>query len=142
MISVEETVRKCRIYGMRITAQRLEILKYLIGNPIHPTAEEIYRDVKGEQPNISRATVYNTVNMLVRLGEIRELGCTSGCRRFEPDLTPHDHALCVKCGRLFDIESEGEKDTRVMVMGKPFEVKYTDITYHGLCQTCAGSDDN
>lgn len=127
---------------MRITAQRIEILRHLEGNRTHPTAEEVFRNVKRKHPTISRATVYNTINMLVELGQIRELVNVSGSRRFDPDLSPHDHAVCLKCGGFFDVESNKEKNKSVQVMGKPFEVRFRDTTYHGICQACKDSNDS
>jgi len=142
VISVDKTINKCRASGMRITAQRVEILKLLEGNRTHPTAEEIFRDVKKSQPAISRATVYNTINILVELDELRELVYTSGPRRFDPDLTPHDHAVCIKCGGFFDVKSDNDVRSSIFIDEKPFKVKSRDTTYHGLCQVCANSNDS
>lgn len=137
MNSIEDAIRKCRDRGMRITPQRILILRQLLGNRNHPTAEDIYRAVCHTYPNISLATVYNTLNMLIELEEIRELSNNNGNRRFDPNLHPHDHAVCDVCGRVFDV-AKGEVDNQeVLAMGKRFAVSDREVFYRGKCWICS-----
>lgn len=137
MTSLEATVRRCRERGMRITSQRMLILRQLLENRNHPTAEDIYRPVCRTYPNISLATVYNTLNMLIELEEIRELPTTSGGKRFDPNLHHHDHALCEVCGRLFDVAQGNTGKNEVLAMGKHFSVSNHETIYRGRCWICS-----
>lgn len=137
MTSLEATVRKCREHRMRITPQRILILRYLLDNRSHPTAEDIYRAVCRTYPNISLATVYNTLNMLVELGEIRELPGTNASKRFDPNLHSHDHALCEVCGRLFDVAQSHDGKREIQAMGKRFTVRNDETLYRGRCWICS-----
>jgi len=137
MTSLEATLRKCRERGMRITRQRILILKELLGNRSHPTVDEVYAAVRRTYPNISLATVYNTLNMLVEMGEIREVSNGTGAKRFDPNLHPHDHAVCEVCGRFFDVAQERVKGKAILAMGKPFRVRRYEAVYHGLCWVCS-----
>ncbi|HEY8450454.1 MAG TPA: Fur family transcriptional regulator, partial [Bacillota bacterium] len=55
-------------HGYRVTPQRLAIYEALVATDQHPSAEELYRQVKKRFPMISPATVYNTLQLLVRMG--------------------------------------------------------------------------
>ena len=75
----------------RLTPQRLAIFKYLARHPGHPTAEEVYRDVLERYPTLSFATVYNTLELLAEMGEVRmvivdELRRAAG----DPDVQAYD----------------------------------------------------
>lgn len=122
---------------MRITPQRIMILRELLGNRNHPTAEEIYRAVCRIYPNISLATVYNTLNMLVELGEIREVAGFDGHKRFDPNLHPHDHAICEVCGRMFDVAQGQFQQPQILAMGKRFSIQTHETLYRGRCWICS-----
>ncbi len=137
MTSLDGTIKKCRESGMRITPQRIFILRQLLGNRNHPTAEDIYKEVCRVYPNISLATVYNTLNMLIKLGEIREFTNGNGNKRFDPNLHPHDHAVCEVCGRLFDVAQNDVEDQEILAMGKRFRVSGYETVYRGRCWICS-----
>ncbi|NLI98898.1 transcriptional repressor [bacterium] len=137
MTSIEAAIRKCREQGMRITPQRILILRELLGNRSHPTVEDIYRAVCREYPNISLATVYNTLNMLVEIGEVRDFSNSNGSRRFDPNLYPHDHAICEACGRLFDVAQHDPEKESILAMGKSFKVIRKQTLYYGRCWICS-----
>lgn len=58
---------------IRISKQRLLILDYLMTHPIHPTADDIFNDLKNEDPAISQATIYNSLNLFVKHKLVKEL---------------------------------------------------------------------
>lgn len=137
MTSLDVTIRKCREKGMRITPQRIMILRQLLGNRNHPTAEDIYRSVCRLYPNVSLATIYNTLNMLIELGEIKELNSCNGNRRFDPNLHPHDHAVCTTCDRVFDVARSHSNGSDILAMGKKFNTESQEVLYRGKCWICS-----
>src|SRR5437660_1020087 len=62
-----------RDHGIQPSAQRLAVAAYVLDTDEHPSAEEVLRHAKANLPMISRATVYNTLNLFVKRGLIREL---------------------------------------------------------------------
>ena len=84
--------------------QRVAIWEHLQARSDHPTAEEIYEALRVDFPSLSRATVYNTLELLWKLGEIQQLTGIDKKARYDPDPRPHHHFFCQKCGRLFDLE--------------------------------------
>jgi len=89
--------------GIQPTYQRIQIVKYLMENRNHPTADSIYRDMSAELPTLSRATVYNTVNLLVEKNLLGELNITGTETHYDYYFRDHQHFLCIRCGRIYDI---------------------------------------
>ena len=125
-----------RQYGIRVTPQRQAILRFLKETDTHPTAEQIYDHVRHAFPGISLATVYNTVNLFVELGLVRELVNADRSSRFDGDVTDHYHLVCNGCGAVRDIVvdlTDIELPTGTL---EGFDVSSTDIVFRGRCATC------
>ncbi|MEZ4559992.1 MAG: Fur family transcriptional regulator [Caldilineaceae bacterium] len=88
--------------GHRITAQRRAICEYLATTDRHPTPYEIYDDISYAHPEISRATVYNTLNVLQALGVIVEIAFGADHTHYDTDPTPHINLICLRCHSITD----------------------------------------
>lgn len=88
--------------GLRMTEQRQAICAYLAATAAHPTPYEVYADIAQAHPEISRATVYNTLNVLQRLGAIVELSFGANHTHYDTDPTPHVNLICLHCHRVED----------------------------------------
>lgn len=95
-------ITKLKKLGLKATPQRLAILKLLDGNKLHPSAEDIYKQLKPDFPSLSLATVYNTLEALAKAGELQEVGITVGKKHFDPDPSPHAHFYCRICNSIYD----------------------------------------
>ena len=111
--------------------QRAAILKALEGNKTHPTANEIYRNVKRKFPDISFATVYNNLERLVAYGKLAEATIDPKKKRFDPCTLAHDHVICAGCGRIFDIVQRAKK-----IKIKGFRVLSFTTQVKALCPFC------
>ena len=120
----------------RMTPQRAEILRVLDGNTAHPTAEDIYASVRRRLPGVSFATVYNTLQSLLNLGELREIRMERGRSRFDPGMAPHAHLMCVSCSSIADVRVPGRSPAPA---GAPrgFRVLSCNIEFFGICPACA-----
>ena len=122
----------------RNTRQRAVILDILKKNPVHPTAEDIYREARRTLPNISLGTVYRNLNFLRDQGLVREVrshGDTSS--RFEAELPPHAHFHCTECQTVVDLPLPQclqtvtwEGDSHVGT------IKFVDLHVIGACTNC------
>lgn len=133
-------------HGYRVTPQRLAIYEALISSPHHPSAEELYQQVNANFPMISPATVYNTLQLLVKMGLATETGFP-GEVRYDGNPDVHINILCIECRGIFDVEDElaGEifervrNKTRFTLLGQRHE-------FFGICPECsakgAASDNN
>lgn len=89
--------------GLRLTEQRDAICRYLATATTHPTPYQVYAVVSQNHPEISRATVYNTLNTLQRLGAIVELNFGAGHTHYDADPTPHINLICLRCHKIVDV---------------------------------------
>ncbi|MCX8034570.1 MAG: transcriptional repressor [Thermodesulfovibrio sp.] len=122
------------------TPQRLAILKYLDGNKEHPSAEDIYAALSKDFPTMSVATVYNVIEFLKRTGRVKEIYIDHEKRRFDPDITTHHHAICIKCKKVFDIFSDIEIP-ELSNQVPDFQILDTQITIYVLCSQCKDKED-
>ncbi|HET8539826.1 MAG TPA: Fur family transcriptional regulator [Anaeromyxobacter sp.] len=92
-----------RRHGIQPSAQRLAVADYVLRTEDHPSAERVFAKVSGTLPMISRATVYNTLNLFVRRGILRQLVLAEGNVVFDPKLEPHHHFVDDATGEIHDI---------------------------------------
>lgn len=122
-----------RSAGLRLTPQRLAIIESLAQDETHPTAHELYQRLRARFPTMSVATVYNTLSALGSIGHCRQLDM-GGPSRFDPNVDPHDHAVCERCGAIRDIELAAEVGQRDV---PGFVVARVERIYRGICTPCA-----
>jgi len=122
---------------IKYTNQRIEILDFLRKFDGHPTVEDVYEGVRKKLTRISKATVYKNLRFLAEKGLIKEVNI-KGVSRFEANLVPHHHIICIGCGSITDYESEDLTDYSLRVAGdiENFEVESTDTNFYGICKDC------
>ncbi len=131
-------VQRLRDRGWRLTAQRRVVAEVLAGEHIHLTADAVYGQAQLLLPEISLATVYNTLNELVDMGEVTEISTGDGPKRYDPNTTAaHHHLYCVGCGALRDVNPEGTEALELSDTEKHgFELLDVDIIFRGRCPNC------
>jgi Fur family peroxide stress response transcriptional regulator len=103
MIRELDSIRKlCEKEGIKLTHQRLEILKEISGTREHPTADEIYCSIRQRMPTISLDTVYRTLDRFERMGLISRVEVLDDQVRYDPNTDTHHHLVCVRCKRVED----------------------------------------
>ncbi|MBI5493129.1 MAG: transcriptional repressor [Deltaproteobacteria bacterium] len=136
---MEQIIKKYKGKGFKLTPQRLAILKFLEGNTNHPTAEDIYVEIKKKYPTVSFATVYNTVEALRERGEILEITIDPERKHFDPNPTPHHHIICSKCKKLGDIFVDYSEALRLGLpenITKEYTVTGNHVDFYGVCKNC------
>jgi Fur family peroxide stress response transcriptional regulator len=101
----QQLITKLRSKGYKVTPQRLAICKLILSSRDHPSAEQLYQEVKKTYPTISLATVYITLDLLKKIGLVQELGFSDRSSRYDPNNSPHVNIICPKCGKIYDYES-------------------------------------
>jgi Fur family transcriptional regulator, iron response regulator len=102
-----------REHGIQPSAQRLAVASYILDTDEHPSAEEVLRRAQANLPMISRATVYNTLNLFVDKGLIRELVLAEGKSVFDCNLEKHHHFIDEATGAIHDIPWDAVRVSRV-----------------------------
>jgi Fur family ferric uptake transcriptional regulator len=121
-----------------MTAQRRVVAEVLAGEHVHLTAETVYSRARELLPEISLATVYNTLNELVDMGEVLEISTGEGPRRYDPNATArHHHLYCVGCGTLRDVNPEGTDGLALPASQQHhFQLLDVEIVFKGRCPDC------
>lgn len=105
-MTLEGKVTRLKERGILLTIQRSAVLDFLHDNTLHPTAEEIYQALRERYPALSRATVYNTLDLLKQHGLIQEITIERTKAHYDYKTEPHHHFLCRHCGRIYDVDVE------------------------------------
>ena len=133
----ERVIRRLREEGLKITPQRIAIVKYLENNRAHPSVDRIHRDVARSFPTISLATVYNTLDTLEKIEEVRPLMFHAQRKVYEPAINPHHHVLCEECGAIHDVFSDYASVLHIpKELADQFQVRATTVLFKGVCNGC------
>ncbi|HRH45976.1 MAG TPA: transcriptional repressor [Pyrinomonadaceae bacterium] len=94
------------IESLGLTIQRQAVLRVIRESDEHLTAIEVFENARQMLPGISFPTVYNSLRYLKETGLIAEISFGNGASHFDPLTSRHNHANCLKCGKLVDMEIE------------------------------------
>lgn len=139
--AAEARLRKALdISGHRFTDQRFAVYRSLIATRTHPTADEVFTNVREEISDISLATVYKALETLVSCGLAAKLSYGDGSARYDVRTDEHYHARCLSCGAVRDIE----KATLSIPLPEPtagpgFRVEGYRLEVVGYCDHCSAS---
>lgn len=123
--------------GYRVTPQRMGIYEYLLTARSHPTAEEIYTALRGRFPMMSPATVYKTLELLVRLGLVCELSFGDEANRYDGNPRAHINIRCTRCHRIYDLEAPNlDELARLVAERSGFLISGQRHEFFGLCPPC------
>ncbi|MFJ1704361.1 Fur family transcriptional regulator [Kitasatospora sp. NPDC088346] len=135
---MSDLLERLRTRGWRLTSQRRVVAEVLDGEHVHLTADEVHARAVGRLPEISRATVYNTLGELVGLGEVLEVSTDGRAKRYDPNAHhAHQHLICSGCGAIRDVHPQGDPLAALPATERfGFVISGAEITYRGLCPTC------
>ncbi|GFK92766.1 Transcriptional regulator PerR [Fundidesulfovibrio magnetotacticus] len=125
--------------GLRLTHQRLEILRELVGAKDHPSAEMVFGRVRRRLPTISLDTVYRTLSTFDELGLIMRVPVTGDQGRFDADTSPHHHFVCSRCKAIYDFFWD-EFDRLTLPLDSEALGRADDrrVVLRGVCTRCMG----
>ncbi len=138
MRSAAELAERFRARGMKITPQRECIFSVLEGNAAHPTAEAVYAEASRRMPTMSLKTVYQTLNDLAEMGEVQLLDLGTGSGRFDPNVDPHHHLVCTRCGKVRDLYADFPEVSIPPALRQGFTLGTPEVVFRGLCASCQG----
>jgi Fur family peroxide stress response transcriptional regulator len=135
---IDELVIKLREQGLRLTPQRLAVLKTVIGSQEHLSADEIYARLRVDYPMIGLATVYKTLSVLKEMGEIAVLNFDNQGARYDGSgLEPHPHFICKRCNAIIDLEEEALENLTLKIASKSgYQITDYRLDFFGICPNC------
>lgn len=135
-VTIPEVTSHLAAHGIRPSAQRIAIMRYLMENRVHPTADKIYSDLIVDNPTLSRTTVYNTLWLFADKHAVTALTIDRTNTRFDYSEMPHAHFLCRGCGKIYDVPATISPTVQSSAEHAPLHVEQMDIHYTGLCHEC------
>lgn len=136
-VSLQEVIEHLKKQNVRITQTRKAVIAYLIDSHDHPSAEMIYQDLLPEYPNLSLATVYNNLKLLLDAGFITELKRSNDTTTYY-DFMGHEHInlICELCGTISDIEVDRPSLIAEAEAKTSYCIHKETVTLYGICPNC------
>lgn len=129
--------------NLKITGQRKLILDAFLNNESHISAEELYDQIKRENPGIGLATIYRTLKLFAECGLASEVHFSDGLTRYEHRFghEHHDHLICLNCGKYIEVVDPAieELQNRLAQMNE-FQVLRHRMELYGICRNCKQSE--
>lgn len=124
--------------GLRLTPQRRAVCEYLAHTEQHPSPYQVYADVTQAHPEISRATIYNTLNTLQQLGAIVELSFGAEHTHYDTNPEPHINLICLRCHKIVDYAGELalEETSQRIFQETGFQSAAAKVDLVGFCTEC------
>lgn len=130
-------MQAARKAGVKLTHQRLEIFREVAASQDHPSAEAVLKALSLRMPTLSHDTVYRTLWLLNDLGLVSTLGPRRESVRFDANLAPHHHFICVRCGLARDFESDELSTLPIPEAVHGFgNIHAARVEVRGVCSTC------
>ena len=122
---------------LRMTHQREILLEELKKCGQHLSADELYERVRKTIPRISLATVYRNLEILAELGVVGKLEISGRQKRFDYDVSQHDHIFCLKCHRVDNIDMQ-KKHIPAMShhVARGYSITGYRLEFAGICPEC------
>ena len=122
---------------IKYSRQREAIVESLRNRYDHPTAEQLYIDLKSKYPKISLGTVYRNLSLLESMGEVVKISTNTESDRFDGVVANHYHFACTKCGGVTDVNMPVNDELDSMVEGlTKADVKTHSLIFYGICEKC------
>jgi Fur family peroxide stress response transcriptional regulator len=137
-IRFEQLITKLKEREYRLTPQRVELVRLIAASEGHPSASQLYDQIKIQFPTMSLATVYKTLDLLKELGEVLEIDLRDDSHYDGNKPYPHPHLICTNCQKIVD----GELNTAVVNIVKEveqsfgFKILKHQLAFYGLCPDC------
>ncbi|MDE7462255.1 MAG: transcriptional repressor [Muribaculaceae bacterium] len=122
---------------LRKTPERFAILEKAVDLTAHFGVDQLYNALEAEGYHVSRATVYNTLELLVEAGILNRHLFATNQARYELARGSHLHLICRKCGRIREVD-EPELTARLLTETyQDFSPEYSSSSVYGVCAECA-----
>jgi Fe2+ or Zn2+ uptake regulation protein len=125
-----EVIRQLQEHGIQPSAQRVAVAEYVLGTTEHPSADEVWARVRRGFPLLSRATVYNTLNLFVDKGLLQALVLAEGKVVFDPKMDRHHHFIDEDTGSIHDVPWEALQVKNIEGL-RGFDVRAYQVVLRG-----------
>jgi len=133
----DELIATLKEHNFRLTPQRVELGRLIAVSEGHPSAAQLYEQIKRKFPTMSPATVYKTLALLKELGQVMEIDLRDDSHYDGNRPQPHAHIICMKCNKIVDGEMllDPEIVTQMENMSG-YSILRPQLSFYGLCPDC------
>lgn len=134
----EKLMNKLREREYRLTPQRVALLRLLSTSEGHPSAAQLYDQLRDQFPTTSPGTIYKTLSLLKDLDEVLELGFSDDDNRYDGNKPyPHPHLICIRCRKIVDPEVSMAQDlVRQVAQQSGYQITSHRLDFYGVCPDC------
>ena len=125
--------------GLRPSMQRIEIMKYLLSHPVHPTVDDVYTGLEPEMPTLSKTTVYNTLRLFAEKNAAQMITIDEHRVCYDGDTKTHVHFYCTKCGKITDMDVDKIPE----LPSKEIDgclINNVQVYFKGICKDCRAKE--
>ena len=134
--------QKLKQAGYKLTNSRLAIIEVLETHPEHLDHHQILKAGQKIYPQLSRATVYRTMELLVGLNLFRPLYLSEPTQKFISTSGGHHHLVCSNCGAIFEFENcHADQLAHELAARYHFQIQSHLLEFQGVCENCQKSPD-
>jgi Fur family peroxide stress response transcriptional regulator len=129
--------------GLRVTPQREAIFRLLAASKAHPTAEQVYQEVRKTFPSISFTTVYKTMQALESAELLQRFNTGANVYRYDANVRLHPHFICLSCGRVDDLGDFPENIVDSLKRAAQIalnHLKFINLHFFGYCPQCDANE--
>lgn len=128
-----------RDHSLPVTAQRLAIADVVLSTASHLSAEDVATALRSQGAHAGTATIYRTLEVLVRSGLVVERDFGEGFKRYEATrgVPHHEHLICTSCGLVTEFRDERlERMTTLLAEAHDFSRQRHQLVIYGMCGAC------
>ncbi len=135
--AVEILREKCVEHGLKLTPQRIAIYEAICHTTDHPSADKIFKKIKGKFPSMSFDTVNRTLLTFSAIGLLKVVEGHGDPKRFDPNLKQHHHFRCIRCNTIIDVYSRYYDSVKIpQDIQSRFTVLGKRVVLEGICKQC------
>jgi len=136
-VRFDELINALKGCNFRLTPQRVELVRLIASSDGHPSAGQLYEQIKRQFPTMSQATVYKTLALLKDLGQVLEIDLRADSHYDGNHPQPHSHLICIKCSKIIDGDyALDQVSLRKLEQDSGFTILRPQISLFGVCPDC------
>ena len=135
---IENLAKTLNEKDIKPSYQRIKILEYLITKRNHPTVDKIFNELLKEIPTLSKATVYNTLDLFKEANLARIVTIENNETRYDAKVASHGHFKCESCGSIYDFEVNIDNLSTDSL--EHFKINEKNVYFRGICPKCLNNN--
>jgi Fur family peroxide stress response transcriptional regulator len=136
-VRFNQLIAALQAHDFRLTPQRVELVRLIAASEGHPSASQLYTQIKRQFPTMSHATVYKTLALLKEINQVYEIDLRDDSHYDGNRPEPHPHLICMKCNQIIDAEVFLDQESlRLLEQSSGYTIVRPQISLYGVCLAC------